>query len=118
LKYTDRNSIQATEAPEQSSGSILTPSTDVYLMGRTMLRVFAGIATVGMDTKDRLMEGYGDIPDSLKKLIIRCDNEDPSKRPAMPELLRHSSTQQHSNFSRRNLPVAGLRSFSPDKQVR
>lgn len=75
------------QAPEQRiEGAKLTPKTDVYGIGGTLLEFIAGLNFYDFDARTDLENGYGDLPEDLRNLIIQCLAKNPEGRPPVKEV--------------------------------
>jgi len=87
-------------APEQARGRGLTPATDVWGLGVTLLEALTGDTPYGdeatWDTKRRLPlvhrrmptspEGMADVPEEVRALLAACVALDPAARPTLAEI--------------------------------
>jgi serine/threonine protein kinase len=90
-------------APEQARGRGLSPATDVWGLGMTLVAALTDEAPYGdeatWDTRRRwplvhrpmptAPEGLDALPDEVRDLLTACLDLDPAARPTMRELTRH-----------------------------
>ena len=73
--------------------------TDFWLFGATLLEALTGIGQgEHIEARDRLREGYKDIPDSIKELIFSCTSSDKSKRPKTADEIIHTLRDTRENY--------------------
>jgi len=91
-----RNGTPAYMAPEQLRGSAVTPASDIYALGLVLYELFTGKRPYDAKTLQGLIDLQEsahlasmtsiatDVDPSVEKVIRRCLDPDPLKRPAGP----------------------------------
>ncbi|MBO2462769.1 serine/threonine-protein kinase [Actinomadura violacea] len=95
-----RSEIVGTPAymsPEQALGEPVTPKSDVFSLGATLVYAATGSAPFGTGHKVRGRIVYGrpdldGLPDPMRGLVTRCLVKDPEERPTPEQVLTALST--------------------------
>lgn len=95
-----RSEIVGTPAymsPEQALGDPVTPKSDVFSLGATLVYAASGSAPFGTGRKVRGRIVYGEpaldgLPDPMRGLVTRCLVKDPEERPSPEQVLTALST--------------------------
>ncbi|KAH0785736.1 putative serine/threonine-protein kinase/receptor [Histomonas meleagridis] len=84
-------------APEVLSGGQYTPKTDVYSFGLLVNEIFSGSPPYkglsDQQINENIMDGNppqiaSEMPDLFKKILMKCINKDPSKRPKSKDIFK------------------------------
>ncbi|WP_214102641.1 serine/threonine-protein kinase [Acrocarpospora catenulata] len=121
-------------SPEQVSGAVVGPASDVFSWGITMVYAATGRPAFGQDSipavLNRILSHDPDLdglPDDMRGLITECLAKDPRDRPSADELLqrilRQSDARQAGQEGtgddvRRQITVAVRRRDTPADDVR
>ena len=73
-----RSGTPAYMAPEQKAGLGVTARSDLYSLGMVLRQMFAGIAP---EEPSSNQPGMGDVDPGVQRIILRCLEEDPRRRP-------------------------------------
>ena len=79
-------------APEQLSGELVTPSSDLYALGLILYEIVSGkrmydaasitqVAQQHLEPKPRLTSSVRDVPLPIDAIVMQCLEEDPASRP-------------------------------------
>lgn len=96
-------------APEQLTGTTVSPASDVWSWAATVLHMFMGevlwesgiaipSAFASYCAQHRRMPGLPQMPQLVADLLAHCFNADPSNRPANCLSLAHSLSKIHSQL--------------------
>jgi len=77
-----RSGTPAYMSPEQKAGKEVTTRSDIYSLGLVLHEMFTGKQRKGTDTNPT--EIVKDLDPAIERLILRCLEEEPKRRPAAP----------------------------------
>ena len=87
-------------APEQASGQLATPASDVFALGSVLCFAAAGVAPFGDGAPSAVLyrvvrdqPALEAVPGALRGLVADCLAKDPAGRPALVQVLRTCQTQ-------------------------
>ncbi|XVQ14375.1 serine/threonine-protein kinase [Spirillospora sp. CA-255316] len=108
-----RSQILGTPAymsPEQALGEAVTPLSDVFSLGATLVYAAVGRAPFGSDRKVRGRIVYGepdltDLPDPMRGLVTRCLSKEAGERPSPEQVLTALSTLLDAHYGEEWLPA-------------
>ncbi|GAA4071302.1 serine/threonine-protein kinase [Actinomadura miaoliensis] len=109
-----RSTIVGTPAfmsPEQALGEAVTPASDVFSLGSTLVYAATGTAPFGTDrkTRGRIVHRAPDLtglPDPLRGLVTLCLAKAPEERPTPEQVLTALSTLLDAHYGEEWLPSA------------
>ena len=96
-------------SPEQALGEAVTPLSDVFSLGATLVYAAVGRAPFGSDHKVRARIVYGEpdltgLPDPLRGLVTRCLSKEADDRPSPEQVLTALSTLLDAHYGEEWLP--------------
>ncbi|WP_279498671.1 serine/threonine-protein kinase [Actinomadura rubrisoli] len=102
-----RSEILGTPAymsPEQALGEPVTPQSDVFSLGATLVYAATGSAPFGTGHKvrGRIVHGAPDLsrlPDPMRGVVTRCLVKEPEERPSPAQVLTALSTLLDAHYS-------------------
>jgi tRNA A-37 threonylcarbamoyl transferase component Bud32 len=75
-----RSGTPAYMSPEQKSGKEVTPRSDLYSLGMVLFEMFTGKRRASAES--RPSETVKDLDPAIERVILRCLEEDPRRRPS------------------------------------
>lgn len=110
LSRTEILGTPAYMSPEQALGDAVTPQSDVFSLGATLVCAATGAAPFGTDHKvrGRIVHGEPDLsrlPDPLRGLVTRCLLKEPQERPSPEQVLTALSTLLDAHYGEEWLPA-------------
>ncbi|WP_165495051.1 serine/threonine-protein kinase [Actinomadura roseirufa] len=97
-------------SPEQALGELVTPLSDVFSLGVTLVFAATGAAPFGSDHKvrGRIVYSRPDLsrlPDPMRGLVTRCLVKEPGERPSPEQALTALSTLLDAHYGEEWLPT-------------